>query len=90
MSDNSSKFGSPAKVPAWVNLALIPLVNLTAAFILSGVVILIVGDNPLTALEVSGIRCVWLCGCYWLHALLYHQLYLHRPRRCHRFPLRPV
>ncbi len=52
MSDNSSKFGSPAKVPAWVNLALIPLVNLTAAFILSGVVILIVGDNPLTALEV--------------------------------------
>ncbi len=52
MSDTSVKFGSPAKVPAWVNLVLVPLVNLLAAFLLSGVVILIIGDNPLQAMEV--------------------------------------
>jgi general nucleoside transport system permease protein len=52
MSEKIAKFGSPAKVPAWVNLALIPLINLLAAFVLSGLVILIVGDNPFTALEV--------------------------------------
>ncbi|GLQ06206.1 ABC transporter permease [Sneathiella chinensis] len=52
MSDATAKFGAPAKVPAWVNLILIPLVNLLAAFILSGAVILIVGDDPLQALEV--------------------------------------
>jgi len=52
MSDNPVKFGTPAKVPAWVNLILIPLVNLIAAFILSGIIILIVGDNPIQALEV--------------------------------------
>ncbi|MEH6476238.1 MAG: ABC transporter permease [Sneathiella sp.] len=52
MSEKPVRFGTPAKVPAWVNLALIPLVNLLAAFVLSGIVIVIVGDNPFKALEV--------------------------------------
>lgn len=52
MAETKSKFGAPAKVPAWVNLGLIPFVNLLAAFFISGLVILIVGDNPLKALEV--------------------------------------
>jgi len=52
MTEAKSKFGSPAKVPAWVNLALIPLVNLAAALFISGIVILIVGDDPIQALEV--------------------------------------
>ncbi|OUR78577.1 sugar ABC transporter permease [Alphaproteobacteria bacterium 46_93_T64] len=52
MSEQSAKFGTPAKVPAWVNLALIPFVNLMAAFFISGIVIFIVGDNPFQALEV--------------------------------------
>lgn len=52
MAETKSKFGAPSKVPGWVNYGLIPLVNLLAAFIISGIVILIVGDNPLKALEV--------------------------------------
>ncbi|MBL4740981.1 MAG: ABC transporter permease [Sneathiella sp.] len=52
MIEVKSKFGSPAKVPAWVNLALIPLINLAAALFISGIVILIVGDDPIQALEV--------------------------------------
>ncbi|MFT6558559.1 ABC transporter permease [Sneathiella sp.] len=52
MADAKAKFGAPSKVPAWVNLALIPFLNLLAAFFISGLVILVVGDNPLKALEV--------------------------------------
>ncbi|WP_025899699.1 ABC transporter permease [Sneathiella glossodoripedis] len=52
MSETKSKFGAPSKVPAWVSLGLIPLINLVAAFLISGVVILIVGDDPIKALEV--------------------------------------
>ena len=52
MAEAKAKFGAPAKVPSWVNLGLIPFINLLAAFFISGLVILIVGDNPLKALEV--------------------------------------
>ncbi len=52
MAEAKAKFGAPAKVPAWVNLGLIPFINLLAAFFISGLVILIIGDNPLKALEV--------------------------------------
>ncbi|WP_169570177.1 ABC transporter permease [Sneathiella limimaris] len=52
MAGSKAGFGAPAKVPGWVNLGLIPLVNLVAAFVISGIVILIVGDDPIMALEV--------------------------------------
>lgn len=52
MTQEKVKFGTPLKIPGWVNYALIPLVNLVAAFVLSGIVILIVGDDPLEALKV--------------------------------------
>ncbi len=52
MADAKAKFGAPSKVPAWVNLGLIPFINLLAALFISGIVILIVGDNPLKAMEV--------------------------------------
>ncbi|NYZ17434.1 ABC transporter permease [Azospirillum sp. RWY-5-1] len=42
----------PAEVPGWVGYLLLPLLNLAAAFLLSGVVILLIGENPLAALEV--------------------------------------
>ena len=48
----TTDFASPPKVPGWVYLALIPLLNLMPAFIVSGVVILIVGDDPLKAFQV--------------------------------------
>ncbi|AEF56054.1 ABC transporter permease [Marinomonas posidonica] len=40
---------SDAKVPAWVNIALIPFLNILLAFIVSGLVILAIGENPIEA-----------------------------------------
>jgi simple sugar transport system permease protein len=39
-------------VPPWVNLALIPLIQITLAFLCSGLVILVIGENPLEALRL--------------------------------------
>ncbi|HYD30775.1 MAG TPA: ABC transporter permease [Azospirillaceae bacterium] len=44
--------GAPGDVPRWVSIGLLPLLNLLAAFVLSGVVIRIIGEDPLAALEV--------------------------------------
>lgn len=38
-----------AKLPKWIDLGLIPLINLIAAFFLSGLVVLLAGENPLRA-----------------------------------------
>ena len=38
-----------AKLPGWVDYGLIPLVNLTVAFVVSGLVVLMVGESPLRA-----------------------------------------
>ena len=40
---------SQAKVPAWVNIALIPVLNILLAFLVSGLVILAIGENPIEA-----------------------------------------
>ncbi|OQM76127.1 ABC transporter permease [Manganibacter manganicus] len=38
-----------AKLPAWADYGLIPLVNLVVAFIVAGLVVLLVGENPFRA-----------------------------------------
>jgi ABC-type uncharacterized transport system permease subunit len=38
-----------AKLPGWADYGLIPLVNLIVAFIVAGLVVLLVGENPLRA-----------------------------------------
>ncbi len=38
-----------AKLPAWVEYGLIPLINLTVAFVVAGLVVLFVGESPLQA-----------------------------------------
>ncbi|KXF78847.1 sugar ABC transporter permease [Paramesorhizobium deserti] len=45
-----------AKLPAWADYGLIPLVNLAVAFLVAGLVVLLVGENPLqaAALMVKG------------------------------------
>jgi simple sugar transport system permease protein len=40
---------SQAKVPTWVSVALIPFLNIMMAFIVSGLVILAIGENPIEA-----------------------------------------
>jgi simple sugar transport system permease protein len=42
--------GGADTLPRWASVALLPLVNLAVAFIISGFVILAVGENPVTAM----------------------------------------
>lgn len=35
-----------AKLPGWVEYGLIPLINLAVAFLVAGLVVLLVGENP--------------------------------------------
>lgn len=40
------------QIPRWVDVGLIPLINILAAFVVSGIVILVIGENPIDALSV--------------------------------------
>jgi simple sugar transport system permease protein len=40
------------KLPTWVNLGLIPVLNLLLAFLVSGLVVLLLGESPLRAVEL--------------------------------------
>jgi general nucleoside transport system permease protein len=40
------------ELPGWVNLGLLPLLNLAAAFFVSGLIVLLLGESPLAALEL--------------------------------------
>ena len=39
-------------LPAWADVALIPLINVAAAFIISGLVVLAIGENPIEAVQI--------------------------------------
>ena len=39
-------------LPAWADVALIPLINVAAAFVISGLVVLAIGENPLEAVKI--------------------------------------
>jgi len=40
------------KMPRWADVILIPLINLVLAFLISGLVVLAIGENPLTAMGI--------------------------------------
>src|SRR3974390_3349829 len=42
----------PRPLPVWADVALIPLVNVAAAFVISGFVVLAIGENPLQAVQL--------------------------------------
>ena len=42
----------PGELPGWVNLGLLPLLNLGAAFLVSGLIELLLGENPLESDEI--------------------------------------
>lgn len=44
--------GRPGGVPAWAEYGLLPILNLLAAFALSALVILVIGESPLAAMAV--------------------------------------
>jgi general nucleoside transport system permease protein len=41
-----------AKLPAWVDYGLMPLTNVVAGFLIAGLVVLFIGENPLTAVGI--------------------------------------
>ena len=41
-----------AKLPAWADFGLIPLVNVTAAFLVSGLVVAFIGESPIEAVKL--------------------------------------
>ncbi len=41
-----------AKLPAWADYGLIPLINLVVSFVVAGLVVLLVGENPLRAAAI--------------------------------------
>lgn len=43
---------APINLPRWVDIGLIPLLNLTAALLVSGLIILFIGENPIEAVQV--------------------------------------
>ncbi|MBD8878344.1 ABC transporter permease [Roseibium polysiphoniae] len=43
---------SAGQLPRWVDFGLIPALNLIAAFFVSGLVVLLIGENPLEAVEI--------------------------------------
>ena len=42
----------PGELPGWVDLGLLPLLNLAAAFVVSGIIVVILGENPLEAVRL--------------------------------------
>src|SRR5215470_3841890 len=42
---------SPTEIPRWVDYLLVPLVNLAVALLLTGVVVIAIGANPIDALQ---------------------------------------
>ncbi len=40
------------ELPTWVNIGLLPLLNLLAAFLVSGLIVLLLGENPIEAVRL--------------------------------------
>src|SRR5690242_246111 len=40
------------KLPAWVNVGLLPLLNLLTSFLVSGLIVILLGENPIEAMQI--------------------------------------
>ena len=45
-------FGGPTQAPAWVTHGLVPLINLGLALLIAGIIIALIGENPIEALRL--------------------------------------
>ncbi len=43
---------TPGQLPRWADYGLVPALNLAAAFLISGLVVLVIGENPLEAVQI--------------------------------------
>ena len=79
-----------AKLPRWADYGLIPLVNLLVAFLVAGLVVLLVGENPLRAAVIL-FDGAFGSGQNIAYTLFYATNFIFTgPRRGGRLPLRPV
>ena len=77
-------------LPRWADLALIPALNLLLAFLVAGLVVVFIGEDPIEAVQHPARRLARLELRHRLHALLRHHLRLHRPLGRHRLPCRAL
>jgi ABC-type uncharacterized transport system permease subunit len=61
---------TPIELPKWADAGLIPILNVLAAFVISGLVVLLIGENPLEAIKTL----IWgaLGSAYALGYTLYY------------------
>jgi len=52
VSQRSGAFRATGPLPAWAEYGLVPLLNVAAAFLIAGLVVLMIGENPLRAARV--------------------------------------
>ena len=57
-------------LPTWVEIGLIPLLNLTLAFLVTGVIVVVLGENPLRAVELL-LYGAFGYGSAWGYTLFY-------------------
>ena len=66
-----------AILPRWIDIFLLPIINLLAALCVAGIIIALIGENPFTALVVM------LKGAFVYHGGLGYTLYYTTYRRTH-------
>ena len=57
------------ELPAWIDIGVLPMINILMAFLVAGVIVMIVGENPLHALQVL------VTGAFGYDAALGYTLY---------------
>ncbi len=50
--DMATATAAPARLPAWADYVLVPLINVVAAFLVSGLAVLLIGENPFRAAQL--------------------------------------
>src|SRR3954468_18894313 len=49
--DVATASNAPARLPPWADYVVVPLVNVVAAFLVSGLAVLLIGENPIRAAQ---------------------------------------
>ncbi len=73
--------GMSTTLPRWADLVLIPALNLLLAFLVAGLVVIFIGEDPIQAVQILLTGSLGSVLRHRLHALLRHHLRLHRARR---------
>ena len=75
------------KLPRWIDIGLLPVINILAAFIVAGVIIALIGENPFAALAVLVKGAFFYKGA--LGYTLFYELILFLPDLLSLLPFMP-